>query len=427
MVHNHAHGKAQQAIRMAMIAAMAAMAGCGPEQGRPQANAPAKRNFYARDAASQMRIVTYDAMGDSIGQCWATYVGGDIIAAPLSLIRGAHSAKAATLTEVDKYPVYGYTAFDFRTDMVLLRVGKRRSETSALRLDWVEPTDTLFGIDADLSGKIFKKAVDADGSPLKNIKPGMAVFDNSGAIRQVAGADGRRVQSHDIDSLRQRQNARHASVYDLRLQTGRQYIPYTQVDGFKVRTSMGDFFIRLYDDVPQYRDNFIKLVSDHYYDSLLVHRVLPSFLIQTGAADSKYAKAEDVVGWQGPGYTLPNIDKQRHYHKRGAVAASKLPRDRNPENKCDGGQFYVVRGRRFTDDELDKISREEHITFSPEQRKTYKATGGAPHLDGEFVVFGEVTGGMDVVDKISEVPLGGEKGDRPVKDVRVYSISIIRK
>ena len=86
-----------------------------------------------------------------------------------------------------------------------------------------------------------------------------------------------------------------------------------------------------------------------------------------------------------------------------------------------------MRGRRFTDDELDKISREEHITFSPEQRKTYKATGGAPHLDGEFVVFGEVTGGMDVVDKISEVPLGGEKGDRPVKDVRVYSISIIRK
>ena len=179
--------------------------------------------------------------------------------------------------------------------------------------------------------------------------------------------------------------------------------------------------------MPEYRDNFIKLVSDHYYDSLLVHRVLPSFLIQTGAADTKYAKPGDVIGWQGPGYTLPIIDNQKHFHKRAAVAASKLPPDRNPKNRCDGGQFYVVCGRRFSSAELDKIAREDHKTFTPAQRQAYATVGGAPHLDGDYVVFGEVTQGMDVVDAISRVELTGDKGDRPVKEVRILSLSLIRK
>lgn len=405
-------------VAIAVLVAIATCCAEAPsEHGRPAA-----RNFYALDAASQVRITTYDAMGDSLGQCTATYVAGDIVAAPLSLIRGAHSAKANTLTEPDKYPVYGYTAFDFRTDIVLLRIGKRRSETANLSTAPTAPADTLFSIDANFDGKIFKRPATPDG-----VRPGAAVFDTQGRIRQIAVANGRLIGGADIDSLRQRQNSRHASVYDLRLQTGRVYTPYTQVAGFKVSTSMGDFYIKLYDDVAEYRDNFIRLVSDHYYDSLLVHRVLPSFLIQTGAADSKYAKADDLVGWQGPGYTLPNIEHQKHFHKRGAVAASKLPRDRNPENKCDGGQFYVVAGRTFSNAELDKIAKEEHLTFSPAQRATYTTAGGAPHLDGEFVVFGEVTKGMDVVDRISKVPLGGEKGDRPVKDIRVWSITIIRK
>lgn len=416
-------------MRIAALATVALIAsGCGNKSGdTDKAATPAQRNYYVQDAATQMRIVTYDAMGDSIGQCMATYVAGDIVAAPLSLIRGAHSAKAATLTAPDQYPIYGYTAFDFRTDLVLLRVGKRRSDISPICPEPTVGSDTLFGITANHDDKIFKKRVSADNAPATDIEPGAAIFDNAGRVRQIVGADGKRIQGADIDSLRIRQTARHASVYDLRLQTGREYISYTKVAGFKVRTSMGDFFIKLYDDVPQYRDNFIKLVSDGYYDSLLVHRVLPSFLIQTGAADSKYAKPGDMVGWQGPGYTLPNIEKQNHFHKRGAVASSKLPRDRNPENKCDGGQFYVVSGRTFTDKELDKIAQEEHITFSDEQRKTYKTVGGAPHLDGEFVVFGEVTQGMDVVDRISRVELGGDKGDRPVKDIRVWSITLVRK
>lgn len=408
-------------IKVCAALAAAALAGCS-EAPKQDVAKPVARNFYKQDAASQVRITTYSAMGDSLGQCTGTYVAGDIVAAPLSAIRGAHTAKAATLTEPEKYPVYGYTAFDFRSDLVLLRIGKRRSETAPLFTEPTQAADTLFCIDANFDSKIFKRAATAEG-----VLPGSAVFDNQGRVRQMVGMNGRMIAAADIDSLRIRQNARHASVYDLRLQTGRAYTPYTQVAGFKVRTSMGDFFIRLYDDVPAYRDNFIRLVEDHYYDSLLVHRVLPSFLIQTGAADSKYAKPGDVVGWQGPGYTLPNIENQKHFHKRGAVASSKLPRDRNPENKCDGGQFYVVSGRTFLDKELDKIAKEEHITFSAAQRQAYTTTGGAPHLDGEFVVFGEVTQGMDVVDKISRVELGGDKGDRPVKDVRVYSISMVKK
>lgn len=412
--------KACAGLTAAMATVAAFATGCSDTTREPAK--PAARNFYALDAASQVRITTYDAMGDSIGQCAATYVAGDIVAAPLSAIRGAHSAKANTLTEPDKYPVYGYTAFDFRTDLVLLRIGKRRSEMAALSTVPTTPTDTLFAIDANFAGKIFKRpANNAD------VPAGAAVFDTQGRARQIVGANGRLITGADIDSLRKRQNSRHASVYDLRLQTGRAYTPYSQVAGFKVSTSMGDFFIKLYDDVPEYRDNFIRLVSDHYYDSLLVHRVLPSFLIQTGAADSKYAKADDVVGWQGPGYTLPNVERQKHFHKRGAVAASKLPRDRNPENKCDGGQFYVVSGRTFSNAELDKIAKEERITFGAAQRETYATVGGAPHLDGEFVVFGEVTKGMDVVDRISKVPLGGEKGDRPVKDIRVWSITLLKK
>ncbi len=408
-----------------LLSMTAVLAGCSDNTGSTGKTATPVRNYYAQDAVSQVRIVTYDGMGDSIGSCMATYVSGDIVAAPLSLIRGAYAAKASTLTEPDKYPIYGFTALDFKSDIVLLRIGKRHSDFAKVETAATTPSDTIFGVDANYDGKIFKKTVKS--SCVDGLQPGAGVFDNHGRLRMVASADGNFATGAELDSLVQRQTTKHASVYDLRLHTGRTYMSYKDIAGFKVRTSMGDFTIRLYDDVPQYRDNFIKLVSDHYYDSLLIHRVLPAFLIQTGAADSKYAKPGDMVGWQGPGYTLPNIDHQRHFHKRGAIAASKLPRDRNPENKCDGGQFYAVSGRVFTEAELDKIAREEHITFTSEQRKAYTTTGGAPHLDGEFVVFGEVAQGMDVVDKISRVQLGGDKGDRPVKDIRVWSISIIKK
>ena len=403
------------------------MSSCSNDKTNTNANNQPRqtRNFYAQDAASQLVVTLFDPTGGKIGNTIATYVDGDIVCAPLSAVRGAHLAKVSTLTETDTYPVYGFTAFDFRTDMVLLRVGKRNNSFSRSYPTPISPADTIFGINANTEGKIFRTMLKYGDKV--TIAPGAAAFDNAGRLRGVANVNGDLVPMRDIDSLTARQTAQHASVYDLRLKTGRKYISYTKVAGFLVKTTMGNFKIRLFDDVPEYRDNFIKLVSDHYYDSLLVHRVLPSFLIQTGAADTKYAKADDVIGWQGPGYTLPIIENQKHFHKRTAVAASKLPPDRNPQNRCDGGQFYIVCGRKFTPAELDKIAREEHKTFSPAQRQAYTTVGGAPHLDGDYVVFGEVTQGMDVVDEISRVELTGDKGDRPLRNVRVLSISMILK
>lgn len=410
-------------LRLLAALAWLCLTACGGGGGEPRPKP--LRNHYGENVASQVVLTLFDPTGGKIGTTKATYVDGDIVAAPLSAVRGAHHARMAALTSPDGYPVYGFTAYDFRTDMVLLRVGKRNSDFSRTSARPMTPADTLFGIDANHDGKIFRREVRAPGRAA--LPPGAGVFDNAGRLRAIVGQDSTLTAAHDIDSLVARQTSRHSSVYDLRLKSGRTYIDHTKVAGFRVRTTMGDFTLRLYDDVPEYRDNFIKLVSDHYYDSLLVHRVLPSFLIQTGAADTKYARADDVVGWQGPGYTLPLIERQRHYHRRGAVAASKLPPDRNPQNRCDGGQFYVVCGRVFSSAELDKIAREERKTFSAEQRRTYTTTGGAPHLDGDYVVFGEVTGGMDVVDRISRVELTGDKGDRPAVPVRIVSITIIRK
>ena len=152
--------------------------------------------------------------------------------------------------------------------------------------------------------------------------------------------------------------------------------------------------------------------------------MLTDFLIQMGAADSRHAKADDVVGWQGPGYTLPMAIRKDLYHCRGAVSASKLPDDRNPHNRSDGSQFFIISGRVFDASELDKLESEKHVRFTAEQRQVYTSVGGAPYLDGDYTVFGHVTAGMDVVDRIAAVPLNG---DRPQTDIRIRRIELIRK
>jgi cyclophilin family peptidyl-prolyl cis-trans isomerase len=181
----------------------------------------------------------------------------------------------------------------------------------------------------------------------------------------------------------------------------------------------------LFDETPEYRDNFIKLVSDDFYDSLLVHRVIKDFLIQTGAADTRNAGRDDVVGWQGPGYSIPMKLVPGIFHRRGAIAASKLPTERNPRNFSDGSQFYVVCGRVFTPEELDKIEKQKNKKFTPEQRQVYTTIGGAPYLDGDYTVFGEVVSGMEVVDKIASVEVYNV--DRPEKDIRIIDVEIIKK
>lgn len=182
--------------------------------------------------------------------------------------------------------------------------------------------------------------------------------------------------------------------------------------------------MRLLDQTPEYKENIIRLVTDQFYNSLLVHRVLSNYLIQTGAADSRHAGPDSQVGWQGPGYTIPMHLVPGIFHRRGMVAASKLPQDHNKSNRSDGSQFYIVSGRKFSNKDLDEIEKEYHKKFSAAQREVYSTVGGAPYLDDDYTIFAEVTSGMDVVDRIAALPLNG---DRPIQDVRIYRATLIRK
>lgn len=190
-----------------------------------------------------------------------------------------------------------------------------------------------------------------------------------------------------------------------------------------LHTEFGGIQIRLYNETPSYRDNFVKLTEEGFYDSLLIHRVIRDFGIQTGAADTRHALHDDIVGWKGPGYTLPAHIIPALYHKRGAIGSPRKPDDKNKQRRSDGSQFYIVTGRKYTDDELKTIEEENGIVFTEAQRTYYKTVGGAPHLDGSYTVFGEVISGIEVADRISLLPV---KGDfRPIADIRLKKVEIV--
>ncbi|PLW94833.1 MAG: peptidylprolyl isomerase [Marinilabiliales bacterium] len=189
-----------------------------------------------------------------------------------------------------------------------------------------------------------------------------------------------------------------------------------------ISTSMGDITVLLYDGTPQHRDNFIKLVEDGFYTDLLFHRVITNFMIQGGDPDSRDAKPKKQLGNGGPGYTVPFEYDPQFYHKRGALAAARMPDEVNPGKESSGSQFYIVQGKVYTDAELDQIEVRMGFTFTPEQREVYKTIGGTPFLDRNYTVFGEVIEGMDVVDEIAGVER--DKYDRPVQDVK-FTITII--
>ncbi len=197
----------------------------------------------------------------------------------------------------------------------------------------------------------------------------------------------------------------------------------SKIKGLVIETDLGNISIRLFNSTPRYRDNFIKLARENYYDGLLIHRVIKGFGIQSGAADTRYSEPDDVVGWKGPGYTLPAHFVPGLYHKRGAVGSPRKPDTENVRLRSDGSQFYIVTGRIYTDNELNTLEKEINHKFTDEQRNTYKTIGGAPHLDGTYSVFGEVTNGLELADQISLVDV---KSDfRPKKDIRVKKIRIL--
>lgn len=184
----------------------------------------------------------------------------------------------------------------------------------------------------------------------------------------------------------------------------------------EVKTSKGDFLLKLYNETPQHRDNFKKLVKEGYYDSLLFHRVIHNFMIQGGDPQSKNAKAGDALGNGGPSYKVPAEIRTDIFHKKGALGAA---RDNNPQKASSASQFYIVQGRTFTPAGLDSLEvlRMKGVKFSDKQRQTYTTIGGTPHLDGNYTVFGEVLEGIAIVDSIASVKTNPQ--DRPLEDVRM--------
>ena len=186
----------------------------------------------------------------------------------------------------------------------------------------------------------------------------------------------------------------------------------------KLTTDSGVIILKLYDKTPLHRDNFIKLVRQHYFDSLLFHRVIKKFMIQGGDPESKYAKAGVELGNGGPPYTIPAEFDTSLFHRKGVIAAAREGDDVNPKKASSGSQFYIVQGKIFTDAGLDSVETYRLKRKIPAwQREVYKTIGGTPHLDMNYTVFGEVESGMEVVDKIASATT--DNNNRPLNDIRM--------
>lgn len=238
----------------------------------------------------------------------------------------------------------------------------------------------------------------------------------------------------------------------------------------RIMTMLGDIVVRLYDETPLHRDNFLKLVREGYYDGTLFHRVIKDFMIQGGDPDSKGALPGKMLGAGGPGYTIEAEIKDTLFHKRGALAAARQGDQVNPERRSSGSQFYIVYGQVYGEGQLRQFSKqlrmqrvqeafnalatehraeiiqlrkdrnraglqelqdklaaeaEKHVQgngLTDEQLKIYSTIGGTPHLDGQYTVFGEVEEGLDVVEMIQGTATG--RADRPVDDIEMR-ISVV--
>lgn len=184
-----------------------------------------------------------------------------------------------------------------------------------------------------------------------------------------------------------------------------------------IHTSYGDMTVKLYNETPQHRDNFIKLVKEKQYDSTLFHRVIKGFMIQGGDPGSKHAKPGQMLGGGDLGYTIPAEFVPNLIHKKGALAAARTGDQINPQKRSSSCQFYIVQGKTWTPQELQMIAMQYGIQFTPEQIEVYTSLGGTPFLDMQYTVFGEVVEGLDVIDKIASQPT--QPGDRPVEDIRM--------
>lgn len=186
----------------------------------------------------------------------------------------------------------------------------------------------------------------------------------------------------------------------------------------EISTNYGRIVLKLYNETPLHRDNFLKLVKEGFFDSTLFHRVINQFMIQGGDPDSKKAPAGVLLGNGGPSYKIKAEFVPNLIHKKGVLAAAREGDMVNPQKASSGSQFYIVQGKVFTKDELEYLSQRMGKTFTEQQIQTYTTIGGTPHLDGSYTVFGEVISGLDVVDKIAAVVT--DKNNRPLEDIRMF-------
>ena len=196
---------------------------------------------------------------------------------------------------------------------------------------------------------------------------------------------------------------------------------FAKEKSIKIETNYGVIILKLYENTPLHTANLVKLCKEHYFDSTLFHRVIPSFVIQGGDPDSKHAGPEKQLGDGDLSYLVPAEINAVNYHKRGALG---MARDNNPEKKSSACQFYIVVGKVVTEEQLNTISTKTNRVFSDVQRKVYTTQGGTPFLDGNYTVFGEVTKGMEVVDTIAQ--LARNAADRPNVDVRILNVRVLR-
>jgi len=399
------------------------------------------KGSYKRNIRGIVSIETYDHYSRSLKKGYGFYISSKTLVTNLDLIKGSYKVKVAAVGTDSFNEVTGYVAYDIEQNLVILK-------TRIKNLNYLHLNESIKNIPDSIAG-LYRKSrkIYAPKFEVKEVlindsvkryrlsrlslegQPAFTFMHHLVGMIQNIKTNGKNesylIPAFKITEVNKSLLKFPVPVYELRTKTNKVYPSFKNIKGFRIKTTMGNIVIKLYNKTPKFRDNFIKLVSDHFYDSLLVHRVIRNFLIQTGAADSKYAHNDDVVGWQGPGYTLQTNIVSGIFHKRGSIAASKLPPERNPKDKSDGSQFYIISGRLFSLTELKDIETDKGIKFTQKQINTYMSIGGAPHLDGDYTVFGEVVKGMDVVDKISAVETYAV--DRPVKDIRVYSIEILKK
>ncbi len=429
------------------------LAACGKKEKKPKSSAPAveqadiaqqqQDNEWKEAYSSIVKIDSYD--GERIlesGQGF--FVEENLVATRYSLLNQATNVHIQPFDEDKKYISTRFVAFDRINDLIILEVDsiKRKpielfsgqAPNSAKSMYIAPQTGKTLQL---FSGKVLNLAT-VSGNKLyritNRIRPsqfGTPVFvSNKKAIGIAYSATvNYEMQSFAIPSmyiaemLNKKEPAR--ALEELKVSSNSKVAAENKkIKGLVLETDAGNITIKLFNETPEYRDNFIRLAKEHYFDSLLIHRVIADFGIQSGAADTRYAEPGANVGWKGPGYTIPAHIVPGLFHKRGMIGSPRKPDTQNERRRSDGSQFYIVSGRKYFDKGLDELEEQNNYKFSAEQRQVYKTVGGAPHLDGTYTVFGEVISGMDVVDKIVKVET--DQRWRPVEDIRIKRVRILK-